>query len=446
MRGDAIISFHQLWLKARYSFWFVPTLFVLAAILLALGLIDADAWLPKDAFEQWPRLFGAGAEGARGLLTVVASSMITIAGVVFSITLVALSLASSQYTSRVLRNFLSDRVTQIVLGAFVGIFAYCLVVLRVIRGGDEDLFVPSVAVLVGLILGFGGIGVLIYFIHHISSSIQASHILAAATSETMRAVDHLFPEGIGEEGADELPETVGADRGSGWQLVAADRTGYVQSLNAAGLLRFAADRQTVVRMEHRVGQFVVEGEPLAAVLGESLSDDETRRLRGLYAVGRQRTVEQDAAFGVRQIVDVALKALSPGVNDTTTAVMCVDHLTSILARLSDRRIESCFRSEDGELRLLTRGPTYADLVGEAFDQIRQNAAGNVAILESLLNSLQLLGGRTSFTRRRAVLLDHARAVAELCERSVPAPRDSERLRAASGRTLKSLAADGAEAA
>ena len=438
MEGDAIIRLRQLLLKARYSFWFLPALNVLAAVVLAVVLIEADGWFPPGAFEQWPRLFGAGADGARGLLTAVASSMITVAGVVFSITLVALSLASSQYTSRVLRNFLSDRVTQSVLGAFVGIFAYCLVVLRTIRGGDEGQFVPSVAVLVGLLLGFVGIGVLIYFIHHISTSIQASHILAAAARETLRAVDNLFPEGVGDEGADGVREAAGV--GGTWHPVAAVRTGYVQGLDTRGLLAFAGERRTVVRMERRVGQFVIEGEPLAAVLGVAPSDD-LRRLRGLYAIGRQRTVEQDAAFGIRQIVDVALKALSPGVNDTTTAVMCIDHLTAILVRLSDRRIESCYRSQDGELRLLTCGPTYADLVGEAFDQIRQNAGGNVAVLEGVLGSLGLLAGRTKAPWRREVLLEHARAVAELSRQSLSASLDVRRVADVSARTVELLGAD-----
>lgn len=433
-----ITRLRQLWLKARYSFWFLPTLYVLAAVVLGVALIEADQWFPPGTFERWPRLFGAGAEGSRGLLTTVAGSMITVAGVVFSITLVALSLASSQYTSRVLRNFLNDRVTQSVLGTFVGIFAYCLVVMRTIRGGDEGPFVPSVAVLIGLLLGFVGIGVLIYFIHHISTSIQASHILAAVAGETIQAVDNLFPVAVGEEIASREPEMGGAL--GIWHSVSTVRTGYIQSLDTSGLLAFASERRTVVRMERRVGQFVIEGEPLASVLGTAPGDDDLFRLRGLYAVGRHRTVEQDAAFGVRQIVDVALKALSSGVNDTTTAVMCIDYLTAILVRLSDRRIESCYRGQDGELRLLTRGPTYADLVGEALDQIRQSAGGNVAVLESLLVALERLAIRTTSPERRRVLLEQARAVVELCRRSVSAPLDSQRVADASTRTLESLGA------
>jgi uncharacterized membrane protein len=165
---------HYWWQAKRSSFWFVPAVIVLDAVALATLLITLDANIDLHVVERWPLLFGAGADGARGLLTTVASSMITVAGVVFSITLVALTLTSSQYTSRVIRNFMRDRVNQVVLGVFVGIFAYCLVVLRTIRGGDEGGFVPTLAVLGGLILAFIGIAVLIYFIHYVSTSIQAT--------------------------------------------------------------------------------------------------------------------------------------------------------------------------------------------------------------------------------------------------------------------------------
>ena len=154
--------------------------------------------------ERWPRLFGAGAEGSRGLLAAIASSMITVAGVTFSITIVALALASSQYTSRILRNFMRDRTNQTVLGVFVGVFAYCLVVLRTIRGGDEGAFVPALAVLGALLLAFVAIGFLIFFIHHIAASIQATSIIAAVAGETFEAVDRLFPTEVGDAASNAL--------------------------------------------------------------------------------------------------------------------------------------------------------------------------------------------------------------------------------------------------
>jgi uncharacterized membrane protein len=250
------------WQGVRSSFWFVPTVLVGAAVGLATVLIAVDANIDLQADKAWPLVFGAGAEGARGLLTAVSSSMITVAALVFSITIVAFSLTSSQYTSRVLRNFMRDHVNQIVLGVFVGIFAYCLVVLRTIRGGDGNVFVPSLSVLMGLILAFVGIGFLIYFIHHIAMSIQASNIIATAANETIWAVDHLFPQQLGddEEADDQNPCMSDPDRV--WISIAARNSGYIETVNGEGLLDFAREHETVVRMERGIGEFVAKGVPL----------------------------------------------------------------------------------------------------------------------------------------------------------------------------------------
>lgn len=414
------------WQEMRSSFWFVPALIVLDAVVLATLLITVDAAVDLHVVERWPLLFGAGASGARGLLTAVASSMVTVAGVVFSITIVALSLTSSQYTSRVLRNFMRDRINQIVLGVFVGIFAYCLVVLRVIRGSDEGAFVPSLAVLVGLILAFVGIGYLIFFIHYISKSIQASNIIATAARETLAAVDHLFSQELGE-GAEEDADgyLMRAFAGQAWSAVPARKTGYIESIDADVLLHLARKYQTIVRMEHGIGEFVVEGTPLISVAKwGKLDGATTNELNGAYVIGRQRVVEQEAAFGIRQLVDIAMKALSPGVNDTTTAVICVDYLTAILARLATRRITTSHWMDDqGELRVMARGPSFESLLSEAFDQIRQNAGGNVAILSRMLGALQTIAGLTASPSRRWLLRQKVAEIAEAAERTIESPHD-----------------------
>lgn len=411
------------------------------AVGLAIGLIEIDAKIDHEFLESWPRMFGAGAAGARGVLATVAGSMITVAGVVFSITLVALSLASSQYTSRVLRNFMTDRTNQTVLGVFVGIFAYCLVVLRTIREGETAEFVPSLAVTGGVVLAFVGIGYFIYFIHHIATLIQASQILARIATETIGRVDHLFPEGVGDEGGrDERLNAAGADPGRVWRPVHASRTGYIQHVDGEALLAGARRGKAVVRMEHAIGDFVIEGMPIARVLAPTTLDAEIAHdLKAAYAINHQRTTDQDAAYGIRQIVDVALKALSPGVNDTTTAVMSLDYLTAILTRLSNRRVESPWRYDEGELRVITRGATFESLVDLALDQIRQNAAGNVAVLSRLIGTVELLDGLTQSLSRRRVLWRHALALEEMVQRTVPGPHDREPLRARAERLVRSCA-------
>lgn len=436
----------HLWYLVRASLWFVPGTLVLLAVGLAIALIEVDSRIDRGVFDAWPRLFGAGAAGSRGMLATVAGSMITIAGVVFSITLVALSLASGQYTSRVLRNFMSDRTNQTVLGVFLGIFAYCLVVLRTIREGEEAAFVPSLAVLGGGVLAFVGIGYFILFIHHIATSIQAAHILARIAAETIRRVDQLFPDGIGEEekggGA---PGPASGDPQRTWRPVPSDRTGYVQGVDTDALLAMAREQTTIVRMTHRVGDFVIEGTALVSMLAvDDPPPQIVSRLRAAVSIGQQRTTDQDAAYGIRQIVDVALKALSPGINDTTTAVMCLDYLAAILVRLSNRRIESPFRLDGDVLCVITRGVTFADLVELSFDQIRQNAAGNVAVLARLLDAIELVQRQTRSVKRRRVLSRQCGAIAEAIRRTIPAATDREPLEARAAQLLKMSEADRGE--
>jgi uncharacterized membrane protein len=354
--------------------------------------------------------------------------MMTVVGVTFSMVLVTLALASSQYTSRILRNFMQDRVTQVVLGIFAGTFTYCLIVLRTIRGGDASGFIPSLAVTFGVVLAVGGIGALIFFIHHIASSIQASTIIASVADETLAAVDRLFPEKFGPTPADDdedqsplpLPER-------SWQGIPARVNGYIQGVDTATLLRFARDHKTIVRMERGIGAFVVQNTTLVSLARAVPPEPELiAELQAAYSIHRHRTVEQDAAFGIRQIVDMALRALSPGINDTTTAVMCVDYLTAILSRLAVRPIPSSRRHEEGELRVITIGPTFASLAGESFDQIRVSARGNVAVMLRLLDAIETLAGFTAGAGRRRALRAHTDWIAELAARTVESLHDHAR--------------------
>ncbi len=426
-----LIQLRYWWQRQRSSFWFVPSVVVLDAVVLATVLIVIDTAIDPGVAERWPLLFGSGAAGARGLLTAVASSMITVAGLVFSITIVALSLASSQYTSRVIRNFMRNRVNQAVLGIFVGIFAYCLVVLRTIRGGDEGMFVPVLAVLVGLLFAFVGIAVLIFFIHHISMSIQASSIIAGAAEDTMVAVDHLFPERLEKDEEDEEESGDGdfsislAHRP--WSAVPAWKTGYIESVDMKSLLDIARDQRIILRMERGIGEFIVEGTPLVSVMNLIHPKDELiARLNSIYAISRQRTVDQDVAFGIRQIVDVAMKALSPGINDTTTAIMCVDYLAAIMVRLATRRISPPYYLDNGELRVILRSPSFESLLSGAFDQIRQHGASNVAILLRMIGALQTIADQTTNSARCRAVHDKVQCIADLAKRTIISPCDQEK--------------------
>ena len=427
----------SLWIALTSSLWFIPGLMVGSSLLLAIALVELSARIDARALARLPRLFGAGAAGSRDMLSTIAGSVITVTGVTFSITIAALALASGQYTPRVLRTFMGDRSNQVVLGTFVGVYAYCLVVLRTIRGGDEGQFIPSIAVLAGFLLALVSVGVLVFFIHHIASALQASTILDRVRHTTEKAIDDLFPEVVGDDVDEDAEMAVVAQtkRDAAWSSIPAQRTGYIQSVDADGLLSFSRDYQIIVRMERAVGEFVAGGIPLVSVarLGDS---DSSHALHGtgqprhiieaansLFTISAHRTVEQDTEFGFLQISDIALKALSPGVNDTTTAVTCVDHLGALLARVAQRRIAPRARGEDSELRVITRGPTFASLVSLALDDVRRNAKGNVTVLARLLDAITTTSRFTRNPWRKRSLMAQVDLLAELIERTVEAPSD-----------------------
>ena len=185
---------NQVLVNLRSSLWFVPGIMILGSIALALVLVEIDSRTGEKWLSNFPLAFGLGADGARGMLTAIASSMLTVAALTFSLTLNAVSQASGQFTPRIIRNFMRDRANQFVLGFFVSVFAFCLIVLRTIRGADEVKFVPSLAVMAGLMLAIGGILVLIFFIHHIAASLEITNILDNITEETIDAIEEFFPE------------------------------------------------------------------------------------------------------------------------------------------------------------------------------------------------------------------------------------------------------------
>lgn len=425
----------KVWTHLRSGFWFLPGVMVIAAAVLAVLMTEIDMRVSKEALLGFPRIFGAGAEGSRELLSAIASSTITIAGVVFSITIVALSLTAAQYSPRVLRNFMRDRSNQMVLGIFVGIFTYCLLVLRTIHGG-EDAFIPSLSVIVGILLALVGIGFLIYFIHHIATSIQVSHITASIAEETNEAIDRLFPQELGEE----LPADMSAQiQKVVWQSVSAADTGYIQQVDMEALLKFARRYDVVVRMEHGIGAFVIAGQPLVSLSMSGQADSEiVKTVNKIFSISTYRNIPQDAAFGIQQLVDIALKALSPGVNDTNTANTSLDYLTAILYRLARRRIEEPYRLDQGKLRVVAIGPSFRQLVDAAFDPIRRNVDGNVQMILALFNAVETIGRTIRNEERRKILLRQARMIRDMGDHLKGIDDDREMVKARGLRACNAL--------
>lgn len=440
---DSVHALRHLWIRVTSSLWFVPLAMVFGSIVLALSLVLLDTTIGPQWIRDHSLLFGVGAAGARSMLSAIAASMMTVASLSFSLTITTLAMASSQYTSRLVRNFMRDRLNQFVLGYFVGLFAYCLIVLRTVLNVEEGNFVPPFAVLGGLLLAIVSIGVLIFFIHHIAESIQVSTILSRVTRETIAAIEHLFPQELGSPASaahssspDSAPPVP-----LNWHPIPANRFGYVQSVNAAALLAVADELDTVIRMTADIGDFVTPAGTLCEIGVSHFADHSIPdRVGALFDVDSTRTIEQDAAFGIRQIVDIALRALSPGVNDTTTAVMCVHHLGVILESLGAREIPDRLRAASGKIRVLASARSFDVLAGLALDQIRQNSARNVAVMTALLRAIAATGQQTSDPARRSTLRRHAGLIATLAQESLPWGDDVAPIRAIASKAIADLEA------
>jgi uncharacterized membrane protein len=413
------------WEQVRANALFVPGSLIAAAAVLAFALLAVDKSAEREVIDFIPWLFTGGPDGAQQVLSTIAGSMVTLAGVTFSIITVALSLASQQFGPRLLRNFANDLINQAMLGAFIATFVYCLLVLREVRLIEDDTFVPYLAVTVGVVLALATMVLFVYFIHHVIDSIQGSAIIARSARETMATIDSLFPASVGEpadgmgEPEPEIPPLSDA------HTIRAHRTGYLQAVDTKKLIDAAREWDVVFRMEIPIGAFVAEGTPLfTAGPGSRVSEETGDAALDAVSIGRHRSMPQDPEFGPRQLVDIAVRALSPGVNDPTTAVYCIDYLAAILVHLARRDIPSNLRlDDDGELRLITAGTTFEGMADLAFNQIRQYARTDVAATFRLLEMIGQVGRETHADHQRDVLDRHLRKIARGAAEGITDPAD-----------------------
>lgn len=429
----------HIWDYLKTSYWFIPTIMCVLAFALALILVEVDHQAKKTTFEDTQILFLGGAEGARSLLSAVAGSIITVAGVVFSITIATLTQASSQFGPRLLRNFMRDRGNQIVLGTFVATFLYCLAVLRTVHGANEGFwkeFVPHISVTVAVALAILSIAVLIYFIHHVSASLQAPAVVANVANDLTSGVDRIFPERLGDgevdPGDDPPPGSLPKDFESSVASVLSARSGYLQAIDNDGVLKLCAGKDgVIIELLRRPGDFVIEGQPLARVYPREKCDDAIAdRIREKLYFGSERTSEQDVEFAIDQLVEIALRALSPGINDPFTAMQCIDWLGHALAKLGQRRFPSRYRFDEDSKKLcvIARVSDVDGVIDAAFDQIRQYGAGSVAVTARLLETLRVVGAENPHPRWRREFVRHAEMIYTQAQTKFVEPHDLEAIK------------------
>lgn len=385
--------------QLRQSYWFLPSLMALAAVLLAGGMVWLDSYEGSGWMDRLPWLYASRPSGARQLLSAIGGSMVTVAGTVFSVTIAAVVYASGQYGPRLLSNFMRDRGNQVTLGTFIATFLYCLIVLRTIRSPEETGgagFVPNLAVLIALLLAVCSITVLIFFIHHVPSRIHINSVIEDIGRRLLHEVGRRFPQSIGDAAEDEpdpddpaLPPAFRRNGGGERVAVRATDTGYVQVIDDSALLRLARENDVVVRIQYEPGDFVHAGRALLEVAPpERCTEEVARRLRDTFAVGAQRTALQDLRFLLDEIVEIAARALSPGVNDPFTAVTCLDWLGAALSDLSGRILPSQLRAdEDGDLRVIAHPVTFCAFLDRSLGALLRHAAGDTVTALHFLTTL-----------------------------------------------------------
>ncbi|HUG47742.1 MAG TPA: DUF2254 domain-containing protein [Candidatus Limnocylindria bacterium] len=414
-----IARLQERWADVRSSWWFLPSVMALGAVLISVITTTLDSAF-SDELEQGFGLYGGGPEGSRSVLETVAGSMITVAGVTFSIAIVVMTLASSQFGPRLLRTFMRSVGNQVTLGTFVATFIFSVLVLRTVRteDGDQAAFVPHLSVSVAMLLTLASLTVFIYFIHHSARSLQVGQIVAAVSRDMEKALDDLFPGMIGEDGAGEEPE----QEASGGVPLTSEQSAYVQMINGRELLSATNERDVVVELAVAPGDFVLEGATLAYVRpAERLDEDLSRRLRRAISLGDQRTEQQDVGFAFDQLQQICLRALSPALNDPLTAGMCIDRMAAGLARLAESELPSRHRlDDDGSLRVLAEPPSLEAMLRTAFADVRRSARDNVAASLRLLQALGAVGARASRPEDLAALRGSAVLIVEEASPSLTA--------------------------
>jgi uncharacterized membrane protein len=422
-----LVRLLDIWDQVRTSYWFLPAALVAVSVALAIGMVQIDEHTQAIRPTKVAWMYQTGADGARAVLGTIAGSMIGVAGVVFSITIVALSIAATQFGPHLLRNFMAKRTTQVALGTFLATFVYPLLVLRTVQAGkDDDGFVPSFSVLGAVVLTLISIAILIHFLHHIAKSIQVTSVASDVVRELRTQLDQTFAAtgSVPDQSREGDLDLAGARR-----ALCARRTGYVRLIDHDLLLRVARERDLRIAVRRGPGTFVVAGALLAEAGPASRIDDDTlAALQDGFLLGDQRTPIQDAAFSIDQLVDIAERALSPGVNDPASAIQSVHGLAagfaSVAARPDGSRHE---RDDDGVPRLRLQSPHFTDLVADSFDRILASAGTLRQVYVAMLDALALFAELATDRERLAFVRDYAERVRQVARSRLELDQERARI-------------------
>jgi uncharacterized membrane protein len=417
--------------RIRSSLFFIPMLAVLAATALGLGLLAVDRRVDDDVAEL-PLVFTSTVESARTLLGTIAGATISFAGIAFSVTLLILQLASSQYSPRIVHTLFRDPFNKRVMALVVGTFTYCVVVLRSVRSAldsEGEPVIPNLSVAFAVLLGIGAILAIVAFIDHNAHAMDVSEIMERIRRDTTQRIRASWEPSEPGDPHDDAPPTPAAEPGS---VIRAANSGWIQQIDTTAIVSCLPSGATAY-VHTSAGRYVIEHGRLLSISPAVDDDDLADGMRAAFAIGDTRTMQQDVTYGLRQVVDIAVKALSPGINDPTTAQDAMSHAAAVVSELLRRRPPPATIVDDDRHVVMADQPSYDDIVRTAFDEVRRAAAAHptvcvylLEILASLVESLSADG----FRSRTAELRRQAHLVVEGCGRNSPLPDDIASVRGA----------------
>ncbi|WP_371395338.1 DUF2254 domain-containing protein [Fretibacter rubidus] len=396
------------WEDLKSSYYFIPGLMAFGACILAYVTSTLDERMEITIAQELGLFQTNSADSARVILSTIAGSMMSVAAVTFSITMVAVTSAAGQYGPRLIGNFMRDRGNQVTLGTFTSTFIYCLLILRVARAGGGDGsdivdFVPNISLLTAMGLTLFSVAVMIYFIHHIPETLNVGNITGQVGRRLRRDLEDLYPSDLGEAKKDDPDLSTFTDDTA--CSVGAKAEGYIQAVNDSAIMALAKDNNCVVFIDYRPGDFVTQGDVLLRVWrDEDIDDDLANKFRAGFAMGQERTAHQNVLFLADELVEILARALSPGVNDPFTAINCINWFHSAIKAVMRGTPPSPYRfDKDGQFRVMARPISFERFVSVICDQSRIYIAGDRNATIKMLTVLTELTAETDAPSYRAVL-------------------------------------------
>lgn len=415
------------WNELKATFWLVPVLILIFSVFLATGLVYLDSLVNISKNGINLLFFVSSSASARSILSTISGAMIGVAGTVFSITLVALTLASSQFGPRLIRNFMYVRLNQIVLGSYIATYMYCLLVLNTIRENDDYTFIPSISILVAILAALINILLLIIFIHRIAVSIQADHIITEISEFIMNQVENQFKKN-GREELDletDLDVELTKSKYIHASPLLAPSNGYLQYIDFDSLVEKLSELDILLQLHFRSGDHLVKKIEIGTIYAHNLIDKEClESIVNNLVIGKGKTAQQDIEYSILQMVEIAIRALSPGINDSFTAISCINHLTAVICHLSEFEFPRKFKfDKELNLRLIADSIDFESVMGAAFNQIRQNSNNNPAVIIKLIEAMITIQTMTKKQDHKNVISKHVEMIKNLGLKTITEPYD-----------------------